>query len=77
MREPLNLPIHDGYHGTWPPALILSRSLKSSRDAGSVKGFQQVEKGGKLWEYSGEQEKIVSLLLGRLSFFELGPGVLE
>ena len=77
MREPLNLPILDGYHGTWPPALILSRSLKSSRDAGSVKGFQQVEKRGKLWEHSGEQEKIVSLLPGPLSCFELGPGVLE
>jgi len=51
--------------------------LKSSRDAGSVKGFQQVEKRGKLWEHSGKQEKIVSLLPGPLSFFELGPGVLE
>ena len=77
MCEPFDLPIHDAYHGTWPPALIFSRYLKSSRDAGSVKGFQQVEKRGKFWERSGEQEKIVSLLPGRLSFFDLGPGVLE
>jgi hypothetical protein len=77
MCEPFDLPIHDGYHGTWPPALILSRYLKSSREARTVKGFQQVEKRGKFWERSGEQEKIVSLLPGRLSFFDLGPGVLE
>ena len=77
MCKPFDLPIHDGYHGIWPPAWILSRYLKSSRDAGSVKGFQQVEKRGKFWERSGEQKKLVSLLPGRLSFFDLGPGVLE
>ena len=77
MCEPFDLPIHDGYRGIGPPALILSRYLKSSRDAGSVKGFQQVEKREKFWERSGEQEKMVSLLPGRLSFFDLGPGVLE
>jgi len=77
MCEPFDLPIHDGYHGTWSPALILSRYLKSSRDAGSVKWLQQVEKRGKFWERSGEQAKIVSLLPGRLSFFDLGPGVFE
>jgi len=77
MCELFDLATHDGYHGTGPPALILSRYLKSSRDAGSVKGFQQVEKREKFWERSGEQEKMVSLLPGRLSFFDLGPGVLE
>jgi hypothetical protein len=51
--------------------------LKSSRDARSVKGFQQLEKRGKFWEVSGEQEKIVNLLPDRLSFFDLGPGILE
>jgi hypothetical protein len=77
MCEPFDLPIHGGYHWTWLPSWIRSSYLKSSRDAGSVKGFQQVEKRGKFWERSGEQENIVSLLTGRLSFFDLGPGVLE
>jgi hypothetical protein len=61
----------------WLLSLVLAGYLKRSRDAESVKSFQQGGKRGKFRESSGERGKIVSLLPGWLSFFELRPGVFE
>lgn len=58
-------------------ALVFASVLKRSRDAESVKRFQQGGKRGKFWEGPGKQGKIAGLLPGRLSFFDLGPGVFE
>ena len=61
----------------WLLALVLAGYLKRSRDVESVKSFQQGGKRGKFRESLGKRGKIVGLLPGCLSFFELGPGVFE
>lgn len=61
----------------WLLSLVFASYLKRSRGAESAKRFQQGGKRGKFWESPGERGKIAGLLPGRLSFFDLGPGVFE
>ena len=61
----------------WLLSLVSASVLKRSRDAESVKRFQQGGKRGKFRESPGKRGKIAGLLPGRLSFFDLGPGVFE
>jgi len=61
----------------WLLSLVFASVPKRSRDAESVKRFQQGGKRGKFWEGLGKRGKIAGLLPGRLSFFDLGPGVFE
>jgi hypothetical protein len=61
----------------WLLVLIYASSLKRSRDAESVKRFQLGGKRGKSWETPGKRGEIAGVLPGRLSFFDLGPGVFE
>jgi hypothetical protein len=61
----------------WLLSLVSTSVLKRSKDAESVKRFQQGGKRGKFWEGPGKRGKIAGLLPGRLSFFDLGPGVFE
>jgi hypothetical protein len=61
----------------WLLSLVFGSYLKHSRDAESVKWFQHGGKRGRFWESPGERGKIAGLLPGRLSFFDLGPGVFE
>jgi hypothetical protein len=61
----------------WLLSLVLAGYLKRSRDAESVKSFQQGGKRGEFQESPAKRGKIAGLLPGRLSFFELGPGVFE
>jgi hypothetical protein len=61
----------------WLLSLVFASVLKRSRDAESVKRFQQGGKRGKFWESPGKRGKIAGLLPGWLSFFDLGPGVFE
>ena len=61
----------------WLLSLVFSGYLKRSRDAESVKRFQQGGKRVKFWESPSERGKIAGLLQGQLSFFDLGPGVFE
>jgi len=61
----------------WLLSLVFASYLKRSRDAESVKRFQQGGKRGKFWERFDERRQIAGLLPSRLSFFEPGPGVFE
>jgi hypothetical protein len=61
----------------WLLSLVSSSVLKRSRDAESVKQFQQGGKKEKFRESSGKRGKIAGLLPSRLSSFDLGPGVFE
>lgn len=61
----------------WLLSLVFASYLKRSRDAESVKRFQQGGKRGKFWESHGKREKIDGSLPGRLSIFDLRPGIFE
>ena len=61
----------------WFLSLVSASYLKRSRDAESVKWFQQGGKRGKFWESPGKREKIDGSLPGRLSIFDLRPGIFE
>ncbi len=61
----------------WLLSWVFARYLKRSRDAESVKRFQQGGKRGKFRERFYERRQIAGLLPGRLGFFEPGPGVFE
>ena len=60
-----------------PLSLVFAGYLKRSRDAESVKNFQHGGKRGKFRRSPGKRRKIVGLLPGRTSFFQLGPGVFK
>ena len=77
MCEPFDLHVDDGCTVKWFLLLVSASYLKRSKDAESVKWFQRDGKRGKFRESPGERGKIAGLLPGRLSFFDLGPGVFE
>jgi hypothetical protein len=77
MCEPYDLHVDDGCTVKRLLTLVFASYLKRSRDTESVQWSQQGEKRGKFWESPGERGKIAGLLPGRLSFFDLGPGVFE
>ena len=77
MCEPYDLHLNDGCHCKTAPVIGFSSYLKRSRDTEPVQWSQQGGKREKFWESPGERGKIAGLLPGRLSFFDLGPGVFE